>query len=315
MCVAQTLRSIRRVAGAHRHMERSSGEGSIYHPSLLVAATATLLATSCMQQEAVVVTPKPAEATSVARPGAGQTSERSPLPERTIVQRPAAAASPPPAGARPTGVAKRASPPPARATSACDYDAAFVPLVGALGRDRVGDCLEQAQVDERSGIVEQRTTQGRLIRGSNLGSPMFREGSTTWYLCPHGIESRPIGERYACGQSSSSRTPLAFLLVVGGAPGMSAFVAVQTAPGAGCTIRFVTPLGETSRAETRGLKSADERGRVNWSWLIEHDVPQGTATVVVECDGVRETAPIQIGQPRASASSGAAGWSRLGSVE
>ena len=86
-----------------------------------------------------------------------------------------------------------------------------------------------------------------------------------------------------------------FLAVIGAAPGGRASVAVQTTPGAYCSISYVTPLGNVSEAASLVPKNADASGSVNWTWLIGGNTRRGTGTVRVTCNGASVSSPIPIG--------------------
>jgi hypothetical protein len=86
-----------------------------------------------------------------------------------------------------------------------------------------------------------------------------------------------------------------FTSVVGGPPGGTASVAVQTAPNASCSIKYITPRGTDSTAQGLIPKTADASGRVSWSWVIGTATQPGTGRVTVTCGGASATAPIQIG--------------------
>ena len=86
-----------------------------------------------------------------------------------------------------------------------------------------------------------------------------------------------------------------FLAVIGAAPGGRASVAVQTTPGAYCSISYVTPLGNVSEAAALAPKNADASGSVNWTWVIGGNTRRGAGTVRVTCNGASVSSPIQIG--------------------
>ena len=90
-------------------------------------------------------------------------------------------------------------------------------------------------------------------------------------------------------------TGVTFLLVTGGPPGANAYVKVQTAANASCSISYVTPSGSTSTAQGLGNKSADGSGIVDWTWKIGTKTNPGTGTVTVTCNGVSASTGITIG--------------------
>jgi hypothetical protein len=83
--------------------------------------------------------------------------------------------------------------------------------------------------------------------------------------------------------------------IAGARPGGRASVAVQTTPGASCSIAYRTPAGTLSTAQGLGTKAADANGMVSWSWNIGPSTRPGTGTVVVTCNGASASSPIQIG--------------------
>jgi hypothetical protein len=71
-------------------------------------------------------------------------------------------------------------------------------------------------------------------------------------------------------------------------------VAVQTTPGAYCSISYLTPQGNVSEAAGLAPKNADVSGSVNWSWVIGGNTRRGTGTVRVTCNGATISSPMQI---------------------
>lgn len=88
---------------------------------------------------------------------------------------------------------------------------------------------------------------------------------------------------------------IAFSSVVGDTAGGTASVSVQTAPGAFCTIEYITPAGTPSSDQGLAGKLADARGAVSWSWRISARSRPGTGTVAVACGGEHASADILIG--------------------
>ncbi len=87
---------------------------------------------------------------------------------------------------------------------------------------------------------------------------------------------------------------VAFLTVVGGRPGQTANVTVQTAPNAACVISVVTPHGTVSVAQGLVPENAFATGQVG-AWVIGTRTEAGTGMVAVTCNGVSATAEIGIG--------------------
>jgi hypothetical protein len=81
---------------------------------------------------------------------------------------------------------------------ACEYVAGIAALVRSLGRDTVGECLENERTNAANGNQEQVTTKGLLfwLKGENVAA--FTNGATTWYACPRGIERRPSHQPPPC---------------------------------------------------------------------------------------------------------------------
>jgi hypothetical protein len=109
----------------------------------------------------------------------------------------------------------------------------------------------------------------------------------------------PVATRTAPPNSTNSPAPapagVTFLSVVGGRPGQTASVSVQTTPGASCAITYVTPHGTVSVAQGLVTKTADTSGHASWTWLIGARTEPGTGTVTVACGGVSTSAGIAIG--------------------
>lgn len=82
---------------------------------------------------------------------------------------------------------------------------------------------------------------------------------------------------------AAAQTNTSIDYVIGGYPGDTAEVGVYTRPGASCTIRYVTPLGTTSRAQGLTTKRANGEGFVSWSWFIGTNTRPGTGSVTVNC--------------------------------
>jgi hypothetical protein len=74
----------------------------------------------------------------------------------------------------------------------------FELLVRFLGREIVGDCLENEHTNLAGGNVEQRTSGGLLVWLKDQNLSAFTDGNTTWYVCPGGIEQHPSDEPFAC---------------------------------------------------------------------------------------------------------------------
>jgi len=86
-----------------------------------------------------------------------------------------------------------------------------------------------------------------------------------------------------------------FLSIQGASPGRSASVTVQAAPGAGCSIGFITPEGTRSAAAGLGPQTVGGAGTVTWSFVIGSTTQNGSGTISVGCNGQTISSPIQIG--------------------
>ena len=114
------------------------------------------------------------------------------------------------------------------------------------------------------------------------------EGAGLWGAC--GAPGAPVTT-----PPPSQQTGVTFVSVVGGPPGGTASVTVQTSPGAQCSITYVTPAGTVSQAQGLEQKTADASGQVSWQWKIGSNTRPGTGTVTVTCNGVQASTSIQIG--------------------
>jgi hypothetical protein len=98
-------------------------------------------------------------------------------------------------------------------------------------------------------------------------------------------------------EPSATPTPVGgvtFLSVTGGPPGSTARATVQTWPEAACTIAFIRPAGTSSSARGLVPKSANLNGIVEWTWKIWELSETGTGSVVVTCNGVTASTPIEV---------------------
>lgn len=86
-----------------------------------------------------------------------------------------------------------------------------------------------------------------------------------------------------------------FVSVQGARPGGTAQVTVQTAPGATCSIQYITPAGTNSTARGLETRTATTSGQVSWSWVIGSNTRAGMGMVTVTCGGVSGRTPITIG--------------------
>jgi hypothetical protein len=88
-----------------------------------------------------------------------------------------------------------------------------------------------------------------------------------------------------------------FVAVTGGVPGGSVSVAIQTTPGASCTVQYTTPVGTLSTAQGQGRtasKTTDQDGKASWTWEIAPSTKPGTGSVTANCSSGTATTPITI---------------------
>jgi hypothetical protein len=71
--------------------------------------------------------------------------------------------------------------------------------------------------------------------------------------------------------------------------GNPACITIQTLPYAKCSITVTLPSGKTSEASGLQEKQADERGIINWVWLVRGNTSPGTATARIVSSTARET--------------------------
>ncbi len=81
----------------------------------------------------------------------------------------------------------------AQAGQSCTWSATAEVLYYAMP-DIVGECQGPEQPNPQSGILEQRTTRGTMMRQSN-GLTAFSDGTSIWILGEDGNVSRQEGNR------------------------------------------------------------------------------------------------------------------------
>jgi hypothetical protein len=87
---------------------------------------------------------------------------------------------------------------------------------------------------------------------------------------------------------------VSILTVNGNKPGRIANVTIQTSPHVECNIVYETPAKQTSTAKGLSQQTADENGRVTWSWQIAQNTAPGKGSVTVTCGDSSETRQITI---------------------
>jgi hypothetical protein len=87
---------------------------------------------------------------------------------------------------------------------------------------------------------------------------------------------------------------VSILTVNGNKPGRIANVTIQTSPHVECNIVYETPAKQTSTAKGLSQQTADENGRVTWSWQIAQNTTPGKGSVTVTCGDSSETRQITI---------------------
>ena len=141
---------------------------------------------------------------------------------------------------------------------------------------------------------------GRNIGGAELGRTVIIDVTTTYKgQNYYGSTSfTPVGSTNPTPTPIPTNPPstgVTFLQVTGGPPGANAYVKVQTAANASCSISYVTPIGNPSNAQGLVSKTADGTGIVDWTWKISPGTTPGTGTVTVTCNGVSASTGITIG--------------------
>jgi hypothetical protein len=66
--------------------------------------------------------------------------------------------------------------------------------------------------------------------------------------------------------------------------GGTATIEFQARPGSSCQVEL-QPEGGIHLGERLPVQVADETGKVTWRWVIDEDIPEGTAHAVVVCSG------------------------------
>jgi hypothetical protein len=139
-----------------------------------------------------------------------------------------------------------------------------------------------------NGDLLQQTSTGLLIYRTVTGAAVFTNGWTHWAITPHGLS-------LVTWSGSGLDPPWVELAEVQASPPSgSARVVALTSPGANCSIDFITPSGNASRALGLEPRSADSAGLAQWLWRIGPSTRRGTAQVTVTCDGARASAPLAI---------------------
>lgn len=109
----------------------------------------------------------------------------------------------------------------------------------------------------------------------------------------HGIFAGQFA-RDPDNRTSIRTSEITFVSVHGANPGGYASINVETAPGAECSIRYVTPHGTISRAKGLDNQIADSDGKLTWTWNIGSKTEPGKGTVTVTCNGSTASTPIEI---------------------
>ena len=158
-------------------------------------------------------------------------------------------------------------------------------LVAILGQT-TGEPLECVRANPDNGDLLQQTSTGLLIYRTVTGAAVFTNGWTHWAVTPNGLVT----------WSGSGLDPpwVELAEVQASPPSGSARVVALTSPGASCSIDFITPSGNASRALGLEPRSADSTGQAHWSWRVGPSTRRGTAQVTVTCDGARASAPLAI---------------------
>jgi hypothetical protein len=86
---------------------------------------------------------------------------------------------------------------PLNAQASCSYVLGFETLVGLLGPEVVGDCLEDQRFNPANGNAEQRTAGGLLVWRPADNWTAFTDGHRTWVNGPEGLAVRLNGELFS----------------------------------------------------------------------------------------------------------------------
>src|SRR5215210_2494138 len=145
--------------------------------ALLVAGI--LLGACQAAPEAIVVTPRPATAST-------QPSGSAPT-----------VAPSKPSADTPTSAPALSAAAPAPSQGPCDFGQGFATMRDLVGAPTVGECRENERQIPGNGNAEQRTANGILIYRALDGRLLFSTDSRTWINGPEGLIDRPNNERFA----------------------------------------------------------------------------------------------------------------------
>jgi hypothetical protein len=120
-------------------------------------------------------------------------------------------------------------------------------------------------------------------------------GSATTVAAPPTSVNQAVATSTPAASKATTLGGVTFLSVVGGRPGQTASITVQTLPGASSSIAYVTPAGTASVAQGLVPVNADANGRATWTWLIGTRTRPGTGMVTVTCGGASASTGIAIG--------------------
>jgi hypothetical protein len=73
-----------------------------------------------------------------------------------------------------------------------------------------------------------------------------------------------------------------------------AYMSIRTAPGANCSISFVSPIGRPIKAKELSPKVADNKGYCYWSWKIGFNTAAGKGSITVQANGLEKSYSITI---------------------
>ncbi len=95
--------------------------------------------------------------------------------------------------------------------------------------------------------------------------------------------------------SKSDEVSVSILTVNGNLPGRVASVTIQTSPLVECTIVYLDPAKQANPAKGLSPQTANQDGRITWTWLISPQTTPGKGSVTVTCGDNSETRLITIG--------------------
>jgi hypothetical protein len=157
------------------------------------------------------------------------------------------------------------------------------------------DCNETALA------LEQQATKPPIIGPANTEPPASALATEPPIVQPSATNPPPTQapptEAPPTAQPQPTAAPTGFTLLDLSSPlspGAYASAAVQTSPGAVCSIVYVVPSGRISTAQGLDVQTADGSGVCRWRWKIGTNTNPGTGSVRITANGVTQSFPIVI---------------------